>query len=530
MYYSGKIKSRLRLAGIIDNIVKRALFSLGRQENTVGFARALKNMGWHIIATVETVNELKKHNMACEDISHFTGITKDYGFPPTLHAKVESALTTDAPYRIDLVYDIPYTLDQGNDVGGRTLLALGAKGRRIVACEPEQIREIIHYLKKSRTHSNIPASLRRDLIDKVNLHITRHYIDLISDKRTGGCGALIGRPKMPLLWGENPYQRPADLLTTDKDDNLSLPEFRIINKNIPCFTNMADLDSVLQTLSLAAEAFKKNCGKIPYISIASKHGNPCGMAVDWKSPKESMHKALFGNPTAVWGGEFIVNFKIDKKLASVLHESIERKELLGNANWMLDVIAAPDFSSEAISILGKSKARKLFQNNALSRPIIRKDKWHFRQVRGGFLRQPLPDYVLNMRANKALAGIFKCEVIDSMIIAWSVAYSSYHGGNEIAIAGDRQLIGAGGGPSTLDAARTAVSRAEHNGHRTKGAVFAADAFFPFTDAPEILKESGCCYGVVPSGGKNYPHVKRYFEKNNIRVFYVPAKYRGFCRH
>src|SRR3990172_1897595 len=104
-----------------------ALFSLNDTSDADRFAEILIKAGWDIVASQETVNLLSKKGMPVQDIAEFTGITTDYGFPPTLHPKVEYALTSHDSPRIDLVYVIPYPLSQGNDIGGRTLLALAVK-------------------------------------------------------------------------------------------------------------------------------------------------------------------------------------------------------------------------------------------------------------------------------------------------------------------------------------------------------------------------------------------------------------------
>ena len=118
----------------------------------------------------------------------------------------------------------------------------------------------------------------------------------------------------------------------------------------------------------------------------------------------------------------------------------------------------------------------------------------------------------------------------SIIIAWVVAYTSNHGGNEVVIAKDNGLLGAGGGPSTLEAAKIAIKRALECGHDCTNSVFAADAFFPFIDAPEVLKLAGCSAGIVPGGGIKFDEIMKYFMVNNIACTFIPEDYRGFCRH
>ena len=129
-----------------------------------------------------------------------------------------------------------------------------------------------------------------------------------------------------------------------------------------------------------------------------------------------------------------------------------------------------------------------------------------------------------------LPGNFDKDKIVSTIIAWVVAFTSNHGGNEVAIAKNNNLLGVGGGPSTLEAANVAIKRALECSHNCTNAVFAADAFFPFDDAPKALVEAGCNAGIVPGGGKMFNDIKKYFSDNNVQCVFIPEKYRGFCRH
>jgi phosphoribosylaminoimidazolecarboxamide formyltransferase/IMP cyclohydrolase len=335
---------------------------------------------------------------------------------------------------------------------------------------------------------------------------------------------------MDLLHGENPYQVNAGLFSSDAEDNLSLASLDRVNNNLPCFTNLADLDAILHTLCLVWEAFLLNQSNAPFIAIAAKHGNPCGLGIDWSSKDVAVSRALFGNPQAVWGGEFIVNFEIDDGLAHLLYKDEKRKEILGSPYWMLDLVAAAGFSRKAIEVLGKNTSRKLFGSAGLLEPRLPRNAFSLRQVRGGFLGQPSGDYILDIKKSETGNLNLSPEIIDSLILAWAVANSSFHGGNEIAIAKNRQLIGSGGGPSTLDAAKSAVSRAQSQEHDLDAAVFTADAFFPFTDAPQVLKEAGCMAGIVPSGGKNEELVRKYFTDSKVGVIYLDEQYRGFCRH
>ena len=117
-----------------------------------------------------------------------------------------------------------------------------------------------------------------------------------------------------------------------------------------------------------------------------------------------------------------------------------------------------------------------------------------------------------------------------MLIAWAASFTSFHGGNEVAIAKNGSLLTCAGGPSTVQAVSTAVQRINEMGHDTKNSIFAADAFFPFTDAPELLVKIGCTAGVVPLGSKRDKIIKNFFLKHKIKMLYLKNNIRGFCRH
>lgn len=495
------------------------------------YARALQELGWAIIVTPNLMNLFRKEGIAVQNVADFVRIKDGLPFPPTLHPKIEAALTLDEKDRIDLVYDIPYSLDAGNDVGGHTLLALAVKGRRMAVYEPLDMRRIIEALKQNAASQAIPQALQKELIEKCLLKISNHYLEVGKTQLGVEIDGLVGRSALELLNGENPYQQPSHLFASDADDDLALPRFELLSKEKPCYTNMADLDAILHCLCLCAEAFRLQFNRVPLIAVAAKHGNPCGLAVDWKDPAKCIQEALFGDPRAIWGGECIVNFPVTDDLAKLLFSSAAREKTLGRPYWMLDLVAAPDFSSKALDILRKGKNRKLFKNPALAEPAICRRPWHYRNVRGGFLRQPSYSYILDFsKIEEACASPVDSAFLESLIIAWSVAFGSFQGGNEVALVKGSRLISAGGGPSTVGAVDVALRRAEQNGHSTSNAVFAADASFPFTDVPELLHKAGCCGGIVPAGGKNFPLIKTYFTDHGMNVLYLPEEIRGFYRH
>ena len=82
--------------------------------------------------------------------------------------------------------------------------------------------------------------------------------------------------------------------------------------------------------------------------------------------------------------------------------------------------------------------------------------------------------------------------------AWTVAMHTKS--NAIVVVKDRAAVGVGAGDqSRVGAAERAVARA---GERSKGAVAASDAFFPFRDGLDALARSGVTAVVEPGGSRN----------------------------
>ena len=353
-----------------------ALFSLNEPNDGLEFARALLGLGWRIVATQNVASTLAESGVQAEVVSQFLGIQELYPFPPTLHPKMELALTTFETTSIDLVFDTTYPLSKGNDVGGHTLLALAAKGNRIVVSNRKDMDKVVRQLLQNE--NEIEAEFRERLIIQAYEKISNHYHSLTHQKDPNQA-----TPAYELMEGENPYQVPAHLLTFEDSDDLSLNQFKQLSGAKPCFTNLADLDSLMKLMCVLVETFLKNDGKAPYITIAAKHGNPCGLSLSWDAPEKSVDGALFGNPRAIWGGEVITNFVISEKVAYKLFQSQKRNKIFSDSYWMLDLVAAPEFQQDAIRLLEKRSSRKLFQNPTLFDPRLDRAPWAYRPVRGG---------------------------------------------------------------------------------------------------------------------------------------------------
>jgi phosphoribosylaminoimidazolecarboxamide formyltransferase/IMP cyclohydrolase len=96
-----------------------------------------------------------------------------------------------------------------------------------------------------------------------------------------------------------------------------------------------------------------------------------------------------------------------------------------------------------------------------------------------------------LRAGPAVAG----EDLADLAFAWRACRAAKS--NAIVLARAGATVGVGMGQvNRVDSARIAVAR---SGQRSKGAVAASDAFFPFPDGLEILADAGVRAIVEPGG-------------------------------
>ncbi|UCF72462.1 MAG: IMP cyclohydrolase [Deltaproteobacteria bacterium] len=200
--------------------------------------------------------------------------------------------------------------------------------------------------------------------DHLPPQITIHFGDqkLVYRKRSWkipdeSSGELIEKG---LRYGENPGQEAA--LYELIDGNLTLGECHFIEpgKGLvsaiseeqliqsgkhPGKINLTDIDSALNIL--------KYLSLRPAVVIV-KHNNPCGVAYG-STIADAYQKANVADRIAAFGGCAVFNRPIDKDTARLI-----------NANY-LEVVTAPDFEDETISILKKSPNLRIIKIGRIDR-------------------------------------------------------------------------------------------------------------------------------------------------------------------
>ena len=484
----------------------RALLSVSDKTGLIEFARQLVAAGAELVASGGTARAIAAAGipvLQVEDITHFPEILG--GRVKTLHPAVHGGiLARRTPQHldelaahdirpIDLVvvnlYPFQRTITQPAvtlataveeiDIGGVALLRAAAKNHEsvTVVCDPEDYPAV----GAAFANGGVSMTLRKRLAVKAFRH-TAEYDSAIATYLATQVGAdtpPVETHPAPLAsylhidlqrlqlnrYGENPHQSGGLYGYVGEK-----PAFEVISGKEMSYNNWLDLDGAWS----AAQDFPD-----PTVAII-KHANPCGIA-SADTILEAYEKALASDPVSAFGGIVAVNRTLDL-------EAAERM-----ADLFLEVIVAPAYEPEALSLLGKKKnLRLLVYTGAPLRPLS------LRSIVGGVLVQEIDRSEEDMDPNnwRVVTGRQPTpQQLADLAFAWRVARNVKS--NAIVYVIDRATVGVGAGQmSRVDSVMVAGHKA---GDRARGAVMASDAFFPFSDGIEAAAKHGITAIVQPGG-------------------------------
>jgi len=478
----------------------KALLSVSDKTGIIDFAHGLRELGVDLYSTGGTYKAIADAGIAVHSVSELTDFPEILdGRVKTLHPAVHGGILArrDLPEHmaaiekagitpIDLVVVNLYpfvqtvtrsgvTLDEAIeniDIGGPTMIRSGAKNYESVAVvvDPDDYGWVLQQLRDGR----LDSAARMRLAQKAYQHTASYdtaiarYLgtELFPEHMTLALDKAYG-----LRYGENPGQKACfytlqDVRSTDEGlgalVQLSGPEIS--------YNNLLDFDAALGALAEFAQ---------PTVAIL-KHTNPCGLS-SRESLREAYLLALSGDPIAAFGGVVACNRPIDLAAAAEINKS------------HYDAVIAPGFSTDAVTLLSQKKSLRLV---AVPFPPAGGETLEFRNVRGGFVvqtRDAIGDAEL---APRAVARRVPTAVeLADLLFAWRAVKGIKS--NAIALVRDSVLVGMGAGqPSRVESVAIALKKA---GDRTKGAVLASDAFFPFADGPELALAAGVTAFIQPGG-------------------------------
>jgi len=480
----------------------RALLSVSDKSGLIDFARGLRALEWEIISTGGTAKALRDAAIPVRDVAEVTRFPEMLdGRVKTLHPVVHggllarrdleehmTALADQGIDTIDLVavnlYPFRETASRPNvhpdavveqiDIGGPSMLRSAAKNFSSVfaVVDPEDYPRVLAALQAQ----DDDVDLRRTLAAKVFAH-TGAYDAAIAIWFAEQRGELFPSQitvsfdrAQSLRYGENPGQRAAFYVERGLGGLAALQQRG--GKELS-FNNLLDLEGAL----IATDPF---AGEIACAIV--KHTTPCGLAVG-ASPVEAYRKALACDPVSAFGSVISFTTAVDVEAAEAV------------SSLFVECVVAPEFSPEALDVLGRKKNLRVLVGTARWSPRA----LDFKRVRGGVLAQErAPNAADDASWQVATRRQPTAEERRDMLFAWRAVGSVKS--NAIVLVRDGATIGIGAGQmSRVDAAFVSVHKARTAGHETAGAVLGSDAYFPFRDGVDQAVEAGVKAIVQPGG-------------------------------
>ncbi|AKD58106.1 bifunctional phosphoribosylaminoimidazolecarboxamide formyltransferase/IMP cyclohydrolase [Spirosoma radiotolerans] len=366
------------------------------------------------------------------------------------------------------------------DIGGISLIRAAAKNYNdvLIVSSRSQYTDVVTLL--TQQNGSTELNDRRQYAGKA-FAVTSQYDTAIQAYFAGNTqsaetdGPIYDFKKLSanhLRYGENPHQQ-----ATFYGDLEAMFE-KLHGKELS-YNNLVDVDACVNLI----DEFANSDGSAFAII---KHTNACGIATA-PTPKEAYLNALACDPVSAFGGVVITNGPVDLVTAEELNK------------LFMEILIAPDYAPEALTLLKSKKNRILLKRNAINLPTVM-----FKTILNGVLEQDKDNQteatdqfnVVTEKApteseNRALEFALKvCKHTKSNTIVLAKEAGPLYG----------QLLASGvGQTSRVDALRQAIDKAHSFGFDLAGSVMASDAFFPFPDCVEIAAQAGITAVVQPGG-------------------------------
>ncbi len=519
-------------AAAVMPVPRRALLSVHDKTGLVEFGQGLVRLGFELVSTGGTARALRGAGLAVTDVAAVTGFPEMLdGRVKTLHPRVHAGILANRgdeahlrqlaaaaidPFDLVVVNLYPFAETAGRpgvtfdelieeiDIGGPSMVRAAAKNHASVAVvtSPSRYPAVLSELE---ANGRVGESLRSALAVEAFRH-TAAYDARIAAELPGRMVAagvtLPDEPGMPgasdpypptltsglekvetLRYGENPHQKAARYRRPGQGawTGPYAEGGQILQGKQLSYNNVLDSSAAAQ---IARQLRGPAC-------VIVKHTNPCG-AAERPTLLEAWEAALSGDPASAFGGVVAVTRPVTGDVAEAL------------AKMFLEVVVAPMFEADALSILARKQNLRLVEYPLLSSdaPLPAPDPTGSIRAAGGAVLVTSPDVLPDdPREWKTVTsrGPTDLERRD-LDLAWRLCRAVTS--NAIVLVQGEKQIGLGSGQtSRVDAARQAVAKAEafHGADAVCGASCASDAFYPFPDAVEVCLEAGVTAFVQPGG-------------------------------
>lgn len=495
---------------------KYALISVSDKTNLVEFASRVANCGYEILATGNTAKIILENNISCTKVEDYTSFPEIFSgrvktLQPTIFGGIlmrrdeENDLKQakeNNVYPIDIVcvnlYPFPEVVKREDidlqtkieniDIGGPSLIRAAAKNYKYVSIltNPEQYEDFLAQLEQNEVTLETKEKLAYAAFSHTSFYdtlIANYFEEQFNQPKTDI--RVNQKLQNELRYGENPHQKA--YLYGDFYEN-----FEILHGKELSYNNIVDFAAAVE---LVNDLEPNSCAIV-------KHTNPCGCATAGNI-LTAYENALSCDPVSAFGGIVALNESVEADLAEKLNDIF------------LEIVAAPDFTEEALEILRKKKNRRLVK-------ILKTDfnSGQFKSIPGGVLVQDADtSKLINENLKLVTEKSYTEEELAELKFAWVVC--KHTKSNAIVYTKDRKAIGVGAGQmSRVDSAKIAASKAKEFGHDLNGAVAASDAFFPFADGLEVIAKEGIKAVIQPGGSVRDEEVIEAANKNKLTMLFT----------
>ena len=364
------------------------------------------------------------------------------------------------------------------DIGGPSMIRAGAKNHKdvLVVASKKDYADLEKILTEQKGETSLEQ--RRDFAGRAFNICSGYDIAISNYFMKSDHFNPFDSSKTVLRYGENPHQQGFFFGDLSK-------LFTQLNGKELSYNNLVDIDAAVQLIN----EFNETTFAI------IKHTNPCGIA-SRPTVKESWDAALAGDPESAFGGVLACNGEIDKATAEAINEIF------------FEVLVAPSFSAEALTVLKSKKNRILLQQ--LGKSL---GKYQYRSLLNGVLGQQNDEG--NYTKWEETGGRTSVES-EKKDLEFANIVCKHLKSNAIALVKNRQLVGKGcGQTSRIDSLRQSIEKARQFNFDLKGAVLASDAFFPFDDCVKMSHEAGITSFIQPGGSIRDKDSIEYCKANHL---------------
>lgn len=500
----------------------RALISVSDKRGIVEFAKALKELGWDIIATGGTMTKLREAGIEVINISDVTGFPEICdGRVKTLHPKVHGGLlgrrdladhmeqlAANGIETIEMVcvnlYPFEATIAKKDvtledaveniDIGGPSMLRSAAKNFRdvTVVCDPDDYDKVLAEL---RANGHTEYETRFKLSAKAYTHTAEYdsHIATYMRKQAGLNEKLFLNfdAVQSLRYGENPHQN-AMFYRAEEEVPFSVAFAKQLGGKELSYNNIQDANAALQ---LVREFDAPFC-------LGLKHMNPCGAAIG-ATIKEAWEKTYEADKVSIYGGIVAMNRPLDAETAKLLKPIF------------LEIVMAPSFEPEALEVLASKKNLRLLEVNMEKSD---KKQKQYVGVTGGLLVQDADLECKEITEDMCVTEVKPTpEQLVDLNFGWKVV--KHVKSNAIVVVKNGATAGVGAGQmNRVGSAQIALEEAKAAG-LTEGLVLASDGFLPFDDTVELASKYGVTAIVQPGGSiRDEDAIKKANEKGITMLF------------